>query len=177
MSNYCAIVRKIEDKFERLEFQHIERHRNMAADTLSMLGSSRVQAPPGIFILEIQQPSVTTGPREECKAIDQAESDPSEWRTLIIRYIKNEEEPDDKAATECIARQLTHYAVIGDALYKGGAMGVFMKCIDSAVGKCLLEEIHVGQCGVHAASRTLVGKAFRASFYWLTAKKDATDLV
>jgi hypothetical protein len=52
-----------------------------------------------------------------------------------------------------------------------------MKCIDSGVGKHLLEEIHVGQCGVHAASRTLVGKAFIAGFYWPTAKKDTAYLV
>jgi hypothetical protein len=39
------------------------------------------------------------------------------------------------------------------------------------------EEIHAGQCGIHATSRTLVGKAFRAGFYWPTAKKDAADLV
>jgi transposase InsO family protein len=52
-----------------------------------------------------------------------------------------------------------------------------MKCIHSAVGKQLLEEIHAGQCRVHPASRTLVGKAFRAGFYWPTSKKDAADLV
>jgi hypothetical protein len=40
-----------------------------------------------------------------------------------------------------------------------------------------LEEIHVGQCGVHTTSRTLIRKALRAGFYWPTAKKDATDLV
>jgi hypothetical protein len=32
-----------------------------------------------------------------------------------------------------------------------------MKCILSATGKQLLEEVHAGQCGIHAASRTLVG--------------------
>jgi hypothetical protein len=52
-----------------------------------------------------------------------------------------------------------------------------MKCIHSAMGRHLLEEIHAGQCGIHAAPRTLVGKAFRSGFYWSTAKKDATDLV
>jgi hypothetical protein len=61
-------------------------------------------------------------------------------------------------------------------LYKRGAAGVFVKCIDTGAGKCLLEETHVGQCGVQATSRTLVGKAFRASFYWPTAKKDAANL-
>jgi hypothetical protein len=40
-----------------------------------------------------------------------------------------------------------------------------MKCIDTSSGKDLLEEIHAGECGVYATSRTLVGKAFRAGFY------------
>jgi hypothetical protein len=31
--------------------------------------------------------------------------------------------------------------------------------------------------GVHAAPRTLVGKAFRDGFYWPTAKKDVSELV
>jgi transposase InsO family protein len=52
-----------------------------------------------------------------------------------------------------------------------------MKCIHSAIGKQLLDEIHAGQCGVHAASRTLVGKAFRSGFYWPIAKSDAAELV
>jgi hypothetical protein len=52
-----------------------------------------------------------------------------------------------------------------------------MKCIHSATGKQLLNEIHARQCEVHAASKTLVGKAFRSGFYWPTAKSDAADLV
>jgi hypothetical protein len=52
-----------------------------------------------------------------------------------------------------------------------------MKCIHSAIGKQLLDEIHAGQFGVHATSRTLVGKAFRSGFYWPTTKSDAAELV
>jgi hypothetical protein len=52
-----------------------------------------------------------------------------------------------------------------------------MKCIHSATGKQLLDEIHIEQCGVHAASRTLVGKAFKSRFYWPTTKNDAAELV
>jgi hypothetical protein len=69
-------------------------------------------------------------------------------------------------------RQSAHYVVIEE-----GAIGVSVKCMDSGVRKSLLEEIHVGQCGVHAALRNLVGKAFRAGFYWPTTKKDVADLV
>jgi hypothetical protein len=35
-------------------------------------------------------------------------------------------------------------------------------------GKEILDEIHLGYCGNHAVSRTLVGKAFRNGFYWPT---------
>jgi hypothetical protein len=92
-------------------------------------------------------------------------------------YIKNEEEPDDKAAAEHIARQSAHYTLIGDTLYRRGASGVLMKYIPSATGKQLLDEVHVGQCGIHATSRTLVMKVFRSGFYWPTAKHDAAELV
>jgi hypothetical protein len=52
-----------------------------------------------------------------------------------------------------------------------------MKCIHSATWKQLLDEIHAGQCGVHAASKTLVEKVFRFGLYWPTAKNDAAELV
>jgi hypothetical protein len=78
---------------------------------------------------------------------------------------------------ERIARQSVHYTIIGGLLYRRGKGGVLMKCIHSATGRQPLDEIHAEQCGVHAASRTLVGKAFRSGFYWPTMKNDAAELV
>jgi hypothetical protein len=40
IGKYYAAVRKLEDKFEGLEFHHVERDHNAAADALSKLGSS-----------------------------------------------------------------------------------------------------------------------------------------
>jgi hypothetical protein len=54
---------------------------------------------------------------------------------------------------------------------------VLMKCITQEASIELLEEIHSGSCGNHAASRTLVGKAFRAGIYWPSAMADAEKLV
>jgi hypothetical protein len=96
---------------------------------------------------------------EECNIVNQLESDSDDCRRPIIRYIKNEEEPDDRNAAERIARQSAHYTLIGETLYRRGASGVLMKCILSSTGKRLLEEVHAGQCGIHAASRTLVGRS------------------
>jgi hypothetical protein len=138
----------------------VERDRNAAADALSKLGSSWAQVPPGVFVQEIQQLSVTIDQMEECHVLSEAEADPNDWREPIIRYIRNEEEPDDKVVAVRIARQSAQYTIIGDILYRRGARGVLMKYIHSATGKQMLDEIHAMQCGVQATSQTLVGKAF-----------------
>jgi hypothetical protein len=177
MGRYYTAVRNLEDKFEGLEFYHVERDRNTTVDVLSKLGSSRTQVSPGVFVQEVPRPSISSDQAEECNVLSQPESDSNDWREPIIRYIKNKEEPDDKAAAERIARQSAHYTLIGDALYRRGATGVHMKCIPSVTGKQLLDEVHAGQCRIHAASRTLVGKVFRSGFYWPMAKSDATELV
>jgi hypothetical protein len=78
MNRYCAVVRKLEDKFESLEFHHMERDHNAATDALSKLGSNRALVSLGIFVQEVQQPSVTVEQAEECNALDQAEADPND---------------------------------------------------------------------------------------------------
>jgi ribonuclease HI len=134
MGKYCTAVQKLEDKFEGLEFHHVERDRNAAADALSKLGSSRAQVPPGVFVQEVSRPSISSDQAEECNALSQPESDSNDWKEPIIRYIKNEEEPDDKAAVERIARQSTHYTLIGGALYRRSAIGVLMSAFPRLLG-------------------------------------------
>jgi hypothetical protein len=52
-----------------------------------------------------------------------------------------------------------------------------MKCVTTEEGLDILREIHEGVCGNHAASKSLVGKAYRAGFWWPTAVSNAEDLV
>jgi hypothetical protein len=75
MGKYCMVVRKLEDKFEGLEFHHVERDRNVAADALSKLGSSRTQVPPRVFVQEVPCPSISLEQAEECNVLSQPESD------------------------------------------------------------------------------------------------------
>jgi hypothetical protein len=96
----------------------VERDHNTTADALSKLGSNRTQVPPGVFVQEVLHPSISLDWVEECNIMSQLESDSDDWREPIIRYIKNEDEPDDKNAAERIARQSTHYTLIGETLYR-----------------------------------------------------------
>jgi hypothetical protein len=52
-----------------------------------------------------------------------------------------------------------------------------MKCVRTEEGNEIFQEIHEGVGGNHAASHTLVSKAFRFGFYWPTALADTKALV
>jgi hypothetical protein len=58
MDAYCLEVRKLENKFYGLEFHHVVRENNVAADVLSKLGSTRAQVPTGVFVHELHAPSI-----------------------------------------------------------------------------------------------------------------------
>jgi hypothetical protein len=62
-------------------------------------------------------------------------------------------------------------------LYKRSTSGILQCCIPTKEGRQLLQEIHSGACGHHAAARTLVENAFQQGFYWPTAVADATEIV
>ena len=49
MAAYCQEVRRLEDKFDGLELNHILRRLNKAADALAKAASGREPVPTGIF--------------------------------------------------------------------------------------------------------------------------------
>jgi hypothetical protein len=58
MDAYCAQIRKLENKFYGLEFHHVLRADNQAADELSKLGSTRVEIAHGVFVQDLVKPSI-----------------------------------------------------------------------------------------------------------------------
>ena len=60
MDAYCREIRKLETKFYGLEFHHVPRDNNVAADVLSKLRSKRSIVPPGVFVQALRSPMVKT---------------------------------------------------------------------------------------------------------------------
>jgi hypothetical protein len=189
MDAYCAEIRKLEGHFEGIEFQHVPRNNNMAADVLSKLDSRRALVPAGVFVQDLCKPSIKLldPDNPELPQHDQTSAPPrvvlmSEkedgWRKPFIDFILDQLVPDDKTERKCITRQSANYVVIGTDLYrKATSIGVLMKCILRSEGLQLLAEIHSGECGCHAAFTNLDGKAYRSGFYWPTAITNAKDLI
>jgi ribonuclease HI len=102
MNAYCAKVRKLEDHFEGLEFHHVSRDNNVAADVLTKVGSKRALVPVGVFIQDLRKPSI--------KLLSDPEMSPSDvlgsydvltaeaevnWHLDFIAYIVEKRVPED----------------------------------------------------------------------------------
>jgi hypothetical protein len=83
----------------------------------------------------------------------------------FIDYIQEHKLPPGvnpkSVETTQILRSSKGYVLVEGNLYKrGSASRILMKCVSMEEGKEILREVHKGVCGNHAASCSLVGKAF-----------------
>ncbi|XP_072148483.1 uncharacterized protein [Setaria viridis] len=215
MAAYCNEVRKLEDKFDGLELNHVARHFNEAADELAKAASGRMPVPDGVFVSDQLKPSIrypepagvgealpalgsgpepgevgnappVPDPSTSPKGINAAlpdsalEADPSDpvvmeitadsaagadplidWRTPYLDYLVRDTLPADRTEARRIARRAKSFTIIDQELYKKSHTWILQHCIPIEQGKPLIQYIHAGACGHHAAPRTLVGNAFR----------------
>jgi hypothetical protein len=182
MEAYCDEVQRLEDKFYRLELNHVARRYNETADELAKIASVRTTVPPDVFSRDIYQPSIKTDdtPKPE-EALAQPEASSAaegaalrveeerngvtpnrNWQTPYLQYLHQGELPPDKAEARLLARRAKSFVLLGDEkeLYHRSPSGILQRCISIAEGQKLLQEIHSGACGHHAAPRALVGNAF-----------------
>ena len=178
-------------RFEGLEFHHVARDSNQAADILARMGAKRDPVPPNIFVERLFKPSVvwegesgstSTDPNTppDSKLSDIIEGSTTEitssaheimvvlapWTEPFLAYLNRKELPEDQNEARCIVRRSKAYKVHEGELYKKSTTGVLQRCISEEEGQNLLAEIHVGLGGLHAVARALVSKAFRTCFYW-----------
>jgi hypothetical protein len=187
MDAYVQEVCKLENKFSGLEVHHVLRENNVGADILSKLGSTHAQVPVGVFVQELKQPSIKSSPQVTTDAGPQQPDREvmmlvEDWREAYINFIRDQRLPagmDARSAEAArVMRRSKGFVLVDIKLYwRGARSGVLMKCVTKEDGYDILREIHEGVCGNHAASRTLVGKAYKAGFWWPTAVSDAENLV
>jgi hypothetical protein len=122
--------------------------------------------------------STTTEPSLTTARPSQTPTKIADWRVPFIKYLIDGTGYSDRNENERLIRRIRQYLVVeGKLWHKNAKAEVLMKCIEQEDSIKLLEVIHSGTCGNHTASRTLVGKAFRAGFYWPFAVADAEKLV
>jgi hypothetical protein len=115
MDAYCAEIRKLEGHFEGIEFQHVPRNNNIAADVLSKLGSRQALVPADVFVQDLRKSSIKllNPDNLEPPPNDQNSVPPrdvlmsekeDDWRKPFIDFILDQLVPDDKVERERITR-------------------------------------------------------------------------
>jgi hypothetical protein len=128
------------------------------------------------------QPEAPSAPEGEALRVEEERNGvpPNRnWQTPYLQYLHRGELPLDRAEARRLERRAKSFVLLGNEkeLYHRSPSGILQRCISIAEGQELLQEIHSGACGHHAAPRALVGNAFRQGFYWPTAVADATRIV
>ena len=148
---------------------HIDRRKNEAADVLSRLGSKREKVPPNMFLDELHHPSVKLPSAEELAFPDPESALVAPvrvipaWTQPYLAYLLRGELPADEVTKRQLARRSKSYTMINDELYRRSATGVYQQCVSQEEGRQILQEIHAGDCGHHASTRSLVSKAFNST--------------
>jgi hypothetical protein len=197
MIAYRAMYDKLEGDFEGCEVMHIARESNEEADNLANIGSKCLPILPGVFFEEIFKRSVKiklvidpalvicsgakqSGPTlvadlsEEMAKVMLIEA---VWTKPYLAYLIQGELPEDTIHHRQIMWCSKAFTIINGELYKRSTTGVLQRCIAPEDGIARLRDIHEGTYGHHASSRTLIAKAFRLVFYWLSALHDARNIV
>ena len=73
----------------------------------------------------------------------------------FLAYLNRQELPEDQNEARCIVLRSKAYKVHEGELYKKSAIGVLQRCISEEQGRQLLDEIHAGLGGHHAAAQPL----------------------
>ena len=100
-----------------------------------------------------------------------------DWVLPYLTYLARGELPSDEVLAHQIVRRSKSMVIINGELYKRSTSGVFQRCVSSEEGCIILNDIHSGDCGHHVGSRSLVSKAFRHGFFYLTAHADVEEIV
>jgi ribonuclease HI len=183
MEAYCDEVQRLEDKFYGLELNHITRRYNETTDELAKIASGQTTVPPDVFSRDLHQPSIKT---DDTPKPGEASAQPEaplategealrveeerngvtpnrNWQTPYLQYLHQGELPLDRAEALRLGRRAKSSVLLDDEkeLYHRSPSGILQRCISIAEGQELLQEIHSGACGHHAAPQALVGNAFR----------------
>jgi ribonuclease HI len=177
MEAYCDEVRRLEDKFYGLELNHVARRYNENTDELAKIASGWATVPLDVFSRDIHQPSIKTDDTPEPEEASARPEAPSaaegealhvegernwvmpnrNWQTPYLQYLHRGELPLDKAEARRLARRTKSLVLQGDEkeLYHRSPSGILQQCLSIAEGQELLQEIHSGTSGHHAAPRAL----------------------
>ena len=133
MDAYCAMIRKLEDKFYGIEYHHMVWANNQAADEPLKIGSTQAKVPTRVFIKDLVVPSIKKeqeGIEEKPLAEQIVAAVPrpsSDWREAFTKNLTTTDVPANNMERECLTCRSKHYVLVEGKLYRKNAKGELLR--------------------------------------------------
>jgi len=168
---YHHLVQKVvQSAFEQVRIQHIPRSKNVRADILSKLASTKLKSRHRSLLQQtLSAPSLIS----TWYNLTQHQAD--NWTTPYIQYLQTSNSPPN--ADKIWITKAARYTMIGDELYKRGYGQPLLKCVTVEQAQYIIKELHEGICDDHFDARTMTTRIFRAGYFWPTMEADCQDFI
>ncbi|GJV75190.1 reverse transcriptase domain-containing protein [Tanacetum coccineum] len=172
MIKYLATEKECIVGFRSFVIQNIPRNLNQKADILSKLATHAFDHLTKKVLVEVLAERSTD--RTEISAIVEEEED--NWMTPIIRCLAEGVWSKDKEERRALRMKINQYVLEEGVLFKKGYLVPMLRCVGPLQANYVIQEIHMGSCGMHVGARSVVAKAIRQGYYWLTMHRDARSV-
>jgi hypothetical protein len=141
---YQAYLKRVCQKFTKIEYTYVPRSQNQFTDALATL-ASLVQIPEKTFVrpIEIKRREAPAHEREVCM-LDNEINDGKPWYYDIRNFVEDRVYPEgaDRKDRRALRLLATQYILCGGVLYRRSYEGVHLRCVDKEEAEKLIKEVH-----------------------------------
>nr|GEY45283.1 reverse transcriptase domain-containing protein [Tanacetum cinerariifolium] len=173
MVKYLEIVKSLVIGFTTFSISQVPQSKNKKTDALSKIAStSFAHFSKQVLVEVLKDKSI-----KEKEVATVIEEDRPTWMTQLVDYLKGGVLPGDKKEARKLRLKARQYELIEGVLYRRSFLRPWLRCVGPLQAEYVMREIHEGSCSMHAGPRSVVAKAIRLGYYWLTMHKDTRDMI
>nr|GFB46507.1 reverse transcriptase domain-containing protein [Tanacetum cinerariifolium] len=173
MIKYLEIANGLASRFKTFSISQVPQSKNKKSDALSKIASTSFAHLSKQVLVEVLETKSITG--KEVTAVIEEEG--PTWMTELVNYLKEGTLPADEKEARKIRLKARQYELMEGILYKRSFLTPWLRCVGPLQVEYVMKEIHEGSCSMHAGPRSVVAKAIRLGYFWLTMHRDAQDMI
>nr|GFA22529.1 reverse transcriptase domain-containing protein [Tanacetum cinerariifolium] len=173
MIKYLEITKGLVSGFKTFSISQVPWSRNKKADALRKIASTSFAHLSKQVLVEVLETKSITG--KEVTAVIEEEG--PTWMTELVNYLKEGILPGDEKEARKLRLKARQYELMEGILYKRSFLTPWLRCVGPLQAEYVMKEIHEGSCSMHAGPQSVVAKAIRLRYFWLTMHKDAQDMI
>ncbi|GKC82973.1 reverse transcriptase domain-containing protein [Tanacetum coccineum] len=96
-------------------------------------------------------------------------------KEILVECLENGVWPKDKNEAHNLLVKINQCVLEDKVLFKKGYLVPMLRCVGPLQANYVIQEIHMGVCGMHSGPRAVVRKPMRHGYYWPTMHEDAKE--